>query len=132
MDFLGTLLMMGASITLLLALQYGGVKYAWKSSVVIGLLVGSVLMVIALAIVEIWLGELAMLTPRIMTQRSVWVNGVWGFFFAGSISLRSITCRSISKASTTPVQSAQECATFLSSSCSALPLLLRVEVSCRC
>jgi hypothetical protein len=84
MDFLGTTLIMGASISLLLALQYGGVKYAWKSSVVIGLLVGSVLMFIALAIAEIWQGERAMLTPRVMRQRHVWVNGVWGFFFAGS------------------------------------------------
>ena len=84
MDFLGTTLIMGASISLLLALQYGGVKYAWKSGIVIGLLVGSVLMFIALTIAEIWQGERAMLTPRVMRQRHVWVNGVWGFFFAGS------------------------------------------------
>lgn len=84
MDFPGTVLIMGASIALLLALQYGGVTHAWKSSVVIGLLVGFVAMVLALILVEIWQGELAMLTPRLMCQRTVWVNGVWGFFFAGS------------------------------------------------
>jgi hypothetical protein len=84
MDFPGTVLIMGASIALLLALQYGGVTHAWNSSVVIGLLVGFVVMVLALMMVEIWQGERAMLTPRIMRQRTVWVNGVWGFFFAGS------------------------------------------------
>lgn len=84
MDFLGTVLIMGASIALLLALQYGGVTHAWNSSVVIGLLVGFVVMALALMVVEIWQGERAMLTPRIMRQRTVWVNGVWGFFFAGS------------------------------------------------
>lgn len=53
MDFLGTTLIIGASISLLLALQYGGVKYAWNSSIVISLLVSSVLMFIALTIAEI-------------------------------------------------------------------------------
>lgn len=84
MDFLGTVLIMGASLALILALQYGGVTHAWDSSVVIGLLVGFVVMVLALIILEIWQGERAMLTPRLMRQRTVWVNGVWGFFFAGS------------------------------------------------
>ncbi|KAG4253717.1 hypothetical protein FPRO03_07677 [Fusarium proliferatum] len=84
MDFIGTALVMGASLSLLLALQYGGVTHAWNSSVVIGLLVGFVLMIITLIAVEFWLGERAMLTPRLIRQRTVWVNGVWSFFFAGS------------------------------------------------
>ncbi|KAF5976071.1 major facilitator (MFS1) transporter [Fusarium coicis] len=84
MDFIGTALVMGASLSLLLALQYGGVTRAWNSSVVIGLLVGFVLMIIALIVVEIWLGERAMLTPRLILQRTVWVNALWSFFFAGS------------------------------------------------
>ncbi|KAF4438561.1 major facilitator (MFS1) transporter [Fusarium acutatum] len=84
MDFIGTALVMGASLSLLLALQYGGVTHAWNSSVVIGLLVGFVLMIITLIGVEFWLGERAMLTPRLIRQRTVWVNAVWSFFFAGS------------------------------------------------
>ncbi|KAF5585410.1 major facilitator (MFS1) transporter [Fusarium pseudoanthophilum] len=84
MDFIGTALVMGASLSLLLALQYGGVTHAWNSSIVIGLLVGFILMIIALIGVEFWLGERAMLTPRLIRQRPVWVNGVWSFFFAGS------------------------------------------------
>ncbi|KAG4281723.1 hypothetical protein FPRO06_10627 [Fusarium proliferatum] len=84
MDFIGTALVMGASLSLLLALQYGGVTHAWNSSVVIGLLVGFILMIITLIAVEFWLGERAMLTPRLIRQRTVWVNAVWSFFFAGS------------------------------------------------
>ncbi|KLO80314.1 major facilitator (MFS1) transporter [Fusarium fujikuroi] len=84
MDFMGTALVMGASLSLLLALQYGGVTHAWNSSVVIGLLVGFVLMIVTLIAVEFWLGERAMLTPRLIRQRTVWVNAVWSFFFAGS------------------------------------------------
>ena len=84
MDFAGTALVMGASLTLLLALQYAGVTHAWNSSVAISLLVSFVLIVIALIIVEIWEGECAMLTPRLLRKRTVWVNAVWGFFFAGA------------------------------------------------
>ncbi|KAF5599101.1 major facilitator (MFS1) transporter [Fusarium pseudocircinatum] len=84
MDFIGTALVMGASLSLLLALQYGGVTHPWNSSVVIGLLVGFILMIVTLIAVESWLGERAMLTPRLIRQRTVWVNAVWSFFFAGS------------------------------------------------
>ncbi|KAL1801711.1 hypothetical protein ACET3X_002053 [Alternaria dauci] len=55
MDFAGTTLVMGASLALLLALQYAGVSHAWNSSVVI----------------EIWQGERAMLTPRLMLSTTV-------------------------------------------------------------
>jgi hypothetical protein len=75
---------MGAFLALLLALQYGGVTHAWNSSVVIGLLIDFVVIVLTLIILEIWQGERAMLTPRLMRQRTVWVNGLWGFFFTGS------------------------------------------------
>jgi hypothetical protein len=84
MDFPGTALIMGASLALLLALQYGGVTHTWNSSVVVGLLVGFGVMVLALVILEIWQGERAMLTPRLVRQRTVWVNAIWGFFFAGA------------------------------------------------
>ncbi|KAH8655335.1 major facilitator superfamily domain-containing protein [Xylariales sp. PMI_506] len=84
MDFLGTMLVLGATIALTLALQYGGVTYAWNSSVVVGLLVGSVVITLALIAAEIWQGEHAMLTPRVIRKRTVWVNAVWGFFYAGT------------------------------------------------
>ena len=75
---------MSASLCLLLALQYGEVTHPCKSSPVIGLLVGFGLIVVALIIVEIWQGERAMLIPRLMGQRTVWVNSLWGFFSAGA------------------------------------------------
>lgn len=84
MDPIATMLTMGALACLLLALQYGGVTHAWDSSVVIGLLVGFVVIGIALIIAEIWQGERAMLTPRILRKKSVWASSVWGFFFAGA------------------------------------------------
>jgi hypothetical protein len=84
MDPLGTALIMGAVISFILALQFGGETKPWKSSTVIGLLVGCVLMLIAFGILESVQGERAMLTSRLMRERNVWVNGVYGAFFAGS------------------------------------------------
>lgn len=83
MDFLGTALIMGASLALVLALQYAGTTHAWNSGIVIGLLVGFVVMVLALIAVEMWQGERAMLTPRLMREKTVWLNSIWSFFFAG-------------------------------------------------
>ncbi|OQD93527.1 hypothetical protein PENSOL_c032G03845 [Penicillium solitum] len=80
MDPIATALTMGALACFLLVLQYGDVSHAWDSSVVIGLLVGFDVIVIALIIAEIWQGERAMLTPRIMRKGTVWVSSVWGFF----------------------------------------------------
>ncbi|RXG41869.1 hypothetical protein VDGE_08061 [Verticillium dahliae] len=52
MDPLGTALIMAATISFLLAFQYGGVEHAWDSSVVIGLIVGFVLMAIAFGVLQ--------------------------------------------------------------------------------
>ncbi|KAJ5055539.1 hypothetical protein J3E74DRAFT_227165 [Bipolaris maydis] len=89
MDFPGTALVMRESLCLLQALQYGGITHPWKSSLIISLLVGFSLMVIAFIIVEIWQGERAMRIPRLMRQRTVWVNSVWVFPLPACNSSRS-------------------------------------------
>lgn len=75
---------MGSITCFILALQYGGNSYAWSSSVVIGLLVGFVLIAAALVCWEIWLGEFAMMMPRLWKQRSLWSTAPFSFFFMGS------------------------------------------------
>ncbi len=84
LDPVGVALGMGAIVSLLLALQYGGNTHPWRSSVVIGLLVGFVLLVAALVVWERWLGEFAMLLPRLFRQRSLWATATFQFFFMGS------------------------------------------------
>jgi hypothetical protein len=84
MDPMGTILIMRAVISYILALQYGGARESWNSGIVIGLLVGSVLIMIAFVVLEIWQGERSMLTPRFMRNRYVWFNGIFGFFFCGA------------------------------------------------
>lgn len=52
---------------LLLALQWGGIDYAWSSSVIIGLFVGFGLTLILFVFWTIQLGEAALIPPRIFT-----------------------------------------------------------------
>lgn len=87
MDPVGIVLAMGAIISFILALQYGGQSYAWNSSQVIGLLVGFVLILIALGVWEFFQGEKAMLPFRLLKRHSVWAPSIFQFFFAGSYFL---------------------------------------------
>ncbi|KAI0191321.1 putative efflux pump antibiotic resistance protein [Astrocystis sublimbata] len=84
MDPLGTTLCLGAIISYLLALQYGGATYSWNSSVVVGLLVGFVVISAVFVGFEIWQGERSMLVPRILNRHVIGVGAAFQFFFAGS------------------------------------------------
>jgi predicted permease len=68
MDLVGGALMMGLIVSFLLALQYGGQTHSWKSSEVIGLLVGFFLMVVAFVAWEIYQKERAMIVPRLVSH----------------------------------------------------------------
>jgi len=71
MDMLGTSTILAAVVCYLLALQYCGVTKPWSSSVVIGLLVGSVLLIIAFVALEWRMGERGIIPPRMLRQRTV-------------------------------------------------------------
>lgn len=83
-DPVGFALVMGEITCFILAFQYAGVSHAWNSGVVIGLLVGFGLLTIAVIAWEIWLGEYAMMLPRLYRQRSLWSSAPFQFFFMGS------------------------------------------------
>ncbi|KKZ61010.1 hypothetical protein EMCG_04346 [[Emmonsia] crescens] len=78
LDPWGTATFMPGIICLLLALQWGGTKYAWSSARIIALFVVFGILIIAFIIIQIWVGENATVPPRIMKQRSM----VFGAFFA--------------------------------------------------
>ncbi|KAI0148994.1 major facilitator superfamily transporter, partial [Pestalotiopsis sp. NC0098] len=84
LDFGGTLLLMGAVISFILALQYGGQTMPWGSSTVVGLLVGFGVISAAFVAWEAWRGERAMIVLRLLRRRAVWVAGVFQFLFAGT------------------------------------------------
>lgn len=83
-DPVGIALAMGSITCFILALQYGGNTHPWNSSVVIGLLVGFGLLAVALVGWEIWLGDYAMMLPRLYKQRSLSTTAPYQFFFMGS------------------------------------------------
>jgi hypothetical protein len=71
-------------VCLLLALQWGGSTYSWKSSRVIGLLVGAALLISIFVALQIKLGERATLPPRFFKLRTVSAAVVYAFFFGAA------------------------------------------------
>ncbi|EER23998.1 Major Facilitator Superfamily protein [Coccidioides posadasii C735 delta SOWgp] len=71
MDIVGIAMIMGAVVTYILALQYGGQSKAWNSAQVIGLLVAFVVILIVFCVWERFQGERAMVIPRLFKQRTV-------------------------------------------------------------
>jgi MFS transporter, DHA2 family, glioxin efflux transporter len=70
LDLVGATLMMCLIVCYILALQYGGQTHSWKSSVVIGLLVGFVLITATFIMWEVYLKERAMIVPRLVSSPS--------------------------------------------------------------
>lgn len=67
LDALGLTLFAGSITMLLLALQWGGVEYAWSSSTVVGLLVGFGVVLILFIFWTVRRGEAALIPPRLFT-----------------------------------------------------------------
>ncbi|KAF7540362.1 hypothetical protein G7Z17_g12234 [Cylindrodendrum hubeiense] len=87
MDPLGIVLAMGATISYILAVQYGGQEYDWNSSVVIGLFVGFVLISIAWVFLQWVQGDRSMIEGRLAKDRTVAVMSACSFFLGGSFLL---------------------------------------------
>ncbi|KAL6792920.1 major facilitator superfamily domain-containing protein [Trichoderma sp. SZMC 28012] len=85
LDPLGTIILMGAIITYLMAVHYGGQIDSWNSARVIGLLVASVVFFIIFAIVEHWQDERAMVIPRLFVKRDIGVALFYTFFQGGAL-----------------------------------------------
>ncbi|KAH8886588.1 putative MFS multidrug transporter [Thozetella sp. PMI_491] len=84
-DIPGFILFAPSVIMFFLALQYGGNQFAWNSSIVIGLFVGSGVTFLAWLIWDRHAGEKAMLPLSMMKKRLVWSSCICGSFMAGSI-----------------------------------------------
>ncbi|KIM93854.1 hypothetical protein OIDMADRAFT_45984 [Oidiodendron maius Zn] len=72
LDPIGFCLFAPTCIMLLLSLQWGGSTYAWHSSTIIGLFIGSAVSLIAFCMWESQRGDSAMVPPSILSQRVVY------------------------------------------------------------
>ncbi|KAJ4286162.1 hypothetical protein N0V90_013511 [Kalmusia sp. IMI 367209] len=86
-DPIGTFLLIPAVVCLLLALQWGGIKYPWSNGRIIALLVLAGILVIAFIGVQIWKQENATLPPRILKSRTVWASALFAFGLGASFFL---------------------------------------------
>ncbi|KAF7331504.1 Major facilitator superfamily transporter [Mycena kentingensis (nom. inval.)] len=84
LDPWGTILLLPAVVSILLALQWGGTKYAWADPRIIALIVLFTILIAAFIAVQIIeKEENATLPPRILKQRSI-LAGAWYAFTAGA------------------------------------------------
>lgn len=70
-DPIGEVLVFGAVLSFFMAVQWGGVEYAWNSRVEIGLLVGFLLLSIAFVVNEWFQGDRALVVYRLLRRRSI-------------------------------------------------------------
>jgi hypothetical protein len=83
MDLLGAFFLICSIVCLLLALQWGGITYAWSNSKVYGNIIGFGLLISTFTGIQFWKGEKATLPPRIMLrQRTVFTCAFFSAFLA--------------------------------------------------
>ena len=74
---------------LLLALQWGGTKYAWSESKIVGLLAGTGVMSIIFILWQLYRGQGALIPPKVISQRTVASSSLMGFFLSGALLVES-------------------------------------------
>ncbi|KAH8736285.1 major facilitator superfamily domain-containing protein [Ilyonectria robusta] len=79
LDPIGTAIFMPAIICLLLALQWGGVDYAWSNSKITSLFMLAAVLILLFLYVQYRMGENATVPPRIFKKRSVWASCFFSF-----------------------------------------------------
>lgn len=72
LDLLGSLFFLPAIISLLLALQWGGTRYAWSNGRIIALFVVFGALLIIFMGVQWWGQDRATVPPRLIKNRNVW------------------------------------------------------------
>ncbi|KAH8812735.1 putative gliotoxin efflux pump [Xylogone sp. PMI_703] len=87
MDISGVILLLGAILCFLLALQWGGSAKPWSSADVIGTLVGFGTLLLLFCVNEVMLRDKAMIPSRLMRNRTVLFCSANAFFFGGSFYL---------------------------------------------
>lgn len=79
-DLLGSCAFFPAVIMLLLAMEWGGSTFAWRSSQIIGLFVGAGLATLLFVLIEVRQKDKALLPPRFFTRRDTLCAMLYAFF----------------------------------------------------
>lgn len=85
LDPLGVVLFAPSMVCFILALQWGGSKYSWTDSTIIGLLVAFAVLLAAFLFVEYKQPDRAMAPSRVVLNRSVGGSMLFTFFMAGGM-----------------------------------------------
>lgn len=80
LDLGGSFIFMAALVCLILALQWGGTTKPWSDPDVIGTLVGFFAILILFIINEWWMGERALMVPRLMKQKTLLLMSLYVLF----------------------------------------------------
>ncbi|ORY16260.1 major facilitator superfamily domain-containing protein [Clohesyomyces aquaticus] len=83
-DIYGTIVFLPCIVCLLLALTWGGSKYAWNSGTIIALLVVFAILAIAFVGIQFWRQENSTVPPRIFANRNVWGSAWFGAMVGAS------------------------------------------------
>lgn len=89
LDLIGFVLFAPFAVLFLLALEWGGVKYAWNSAMIIGLFCGSGVILISFGAWEYRAGDGAMIPISVVKNRIVWSSCLFTGFFFGAVLLLS-------------------------------------------
>lgn len=85
LDLPGSFLFTGLIVMLLMAIDWGGVSYAWNSSIIIGLLCGSAATFCVFLLWELRQGDAAMLPLRLFRNAKVSCAAASGFMSYGGL-----------------------------------------------
>lgn len=89
LDLWGFALFAPAAVMFLLAIQMGGSRYAWDSSVIIGLFCGAGATIVIFIYWESRMGDRAMMPGTILRRRIVWASLIQTCFIFGTVSVGS-------------------------------------------
>ncbi|KAK0619748.1 major facilitator superfamily domain-containing protein [Immersiella caudata] len=89
LDLLGSAALLPGTVSLLLALQWGGAEYEWSNARIIALLTLAIALLIAFCLVQVYMPKTATIAPHIFRRRSV-VAAVWCTLCNGSSMLMFI------------------------------------------
>lgn len=85
LDLIGFFFFAPAAIQLILAMEWGGTKYAWSNSIVIGLFCGSFATILVFGAWEYRMGDEAMIPLHIIKRLVIWSSCLNYALFAGAM-----------------------------------------------